>query len=97
MYTLFKRLYHRLSVCCIFCFLPACQKGLLMVRKHENYLKAAKKKKKRLETSVLLNQTKCAKLNRCTPLDRVMFHVCALLKSWVKCGKCCNAGQMSAG
>lgn len=47
MYTLFKRLYHRLSVCCIFCFLPACQKGLLMVRKHENYLKAAKKKKKK--------------------------------------------------
>lgn len=41
-YMLFKSLNHQLSVCCIFCFLPACQKGLQMVRKHENCLKAAK-------------------------------------------------------
>lgn len=25
---------------------------------------------------MLLKQTKCAKLNRCTPLDRVMFESC---------------------
>lgn len=77
-HPLFGSLFHRLSICCTFCFLPACQKSLLMVRKHENYLKTVKRK---LETSVPLGQTK-AKLSCCTPLDRVMFNVCALLKIW---------------
>lgn len=66
----------RLSVCCIFCFWPACQKKCLpMVRQHE---KAPPKTED--VTNVLLNQKpKHAKLSHCTPLDRVLIHVCALL------------------
>lgn len=41
-------------------------------------LKAAKKK---AQKSLLLDHAKCLKLNRCTPLDRVMFFVCALPQS----------------
>lgn len=74
-----------------FCFLPACQK---MSSQGQRAWKWSKKKaaKWRLVTSVLLNQTKPAKLNRCTPLDRVMFHVCALL---IKIGELCD--MLSAG
>lgn len=39
-------------------------------------------KKKEVETSIILNQTKCPNLSCCTPLDRVIFHVCALLEIW---------------
>lgn len=75
-------IHHWLSICCIFCFSPACQKGLLVVRKHDEYLRAVQK----AGTCVLLSQTKCAKLSRCTSLDRVMFRVCAWLKScWTVC------------
>lgn len=50
---------------------------------------------------VLLNQTKRARLNRCTPLDRVMFiHVCALLKcllSWGTVWKVAVLGRCLLG
>lgn len=51
-------------------------------------------RQKKVGTSVLLNQTKCPKLSRCTPLDRVMFHVCALPKIWWSGW---SVGRMSAG
>lgn len=51
-----------------FFFLPACQKGLLHVRKHESEIKAFQK-----ERGVILNQTKCTNLSCCTSLDRVML------------------------
>lgn len=57
--------------------------------------------KRKAGTSVLLNQTERAKLNHCTPLDRVMFNVCAVaLKvslSWWNWLKCCYVRAVSAG
>lgn len=75
---LFKSLHHRLSACCIFCFFTCMPKRSSEGQKAWKLFENCQKKAR---TSVLLNHTKCAKLNRCTPLDRVMFNVCALLKN----------------
>lgn len=57
--------------------------------------KTKNKKKQRSGSIVLLSHTKHAKLNRCTPLDRVMFHVCAFaFKKCVGiCVKCWNVAR----
>lgn len=67
-----------LSVCCIFCFWPACQKKKMSSDGQTACQKALPKTED--VTDVLLNQKpKRTKLSHCTPLDRVLIHVCALL------------------
>lgn len=55
--------------------------ALLMVRKHGNYLKVAKRRPGRAYF-----WTKLKRADGCTPLDRVMFNVCSLLQGLVHSG-----------